>query len=287
MTTKISESLKSMVIKEWLKGNHRDTIAVQAGLSGGSVSNIIREWRDRLGNYESEEIREFSAMCRRAGITPSQCVPAFRAIELQRKLGFDDEDLPFFARQFYLACRESGLNEGRVAALVTDLMKLSEKVPIDQLQEYLDEIKQEKEILENVVEALRTDIMTMQNRMKGLRNEYNTVLSEITHTRSLKEELEKHRMNLDNIPRFAQTLRDVSDMGFDPNQIISQVTTIEAMEKRQADLQTNILKQEQHTFQLQKNNNLLLNMVNSHRQLLTQYQQLQSLGFGLRARSFV
>jgi hypothetical protein len=53
---RISESMRNMVIKEWLKGNHRDKIAVQTGLSGGTVSNIIREWRDRLGNYEIEEM---------------------------------------------------------------------------------------------------------------------------------------------------------------------------------------------------------------------------------------
>ena len=85
---RISESMKNMVIKEWLKGNHRDRIAVQTGLSGGTVSNIIREWGDRLGNYEVEEMREFSVMCRKAGITPSQCVPAFQSFRVTKKDGF-------------------------------------------------------------------------------------------------------------------------------------------------------------------------------------------------------
>jgi hypothetical protein len=76
-------------------------------------------------------MREFSVMCRKADITPSQCVHSFRAIELQRKMGFDDEDLSFFTGRFYLSCKESGLNEASVAFLVADLMKLSEKVPID------------------------------------------------------------------------------------------------------------------------------------------------------------
>jgi hypothetical protein len=152
---RISESMRNMVIKEWLKGNHRDKIAVQTGLSGGTVSNIIREWRDRLGNYEIEEMREFSVMCRKAGITPSQCVPAFRAFELQRRMGFDEDDLQFFIRRFYSWCREFGLKEDRVAFLVADLMKLSETVPIDQLQGFIEEIKKEKERLEKAVEMLK------------------------------------------------------------------------------------------------------------------------------------
>lgn len=279
---RISESMRNMVIKEWLKGNHRDKIAVQTGLSGGTVSNIIREWRDRLGNYEIEEMREFSVMCRKAGITPSQCVPAFRAFELQRRMDFDEDDLQFFIRRFYSWCREFGLKEDRVAFLVADLMKLSETVPIDQLQGYIEEIKKEKERLEKAVEMLRADILTMQNGLTDLRNEYNAVLSEIMLTRSLKEELGKHRMNLNIISKLVQTIQHISDMDFDANQIISRVSTIEAMEKKQAELQADIREQEKQAIQLQKTNNILLNSVNSHRQLLTVYQQLQSMQLGLR-----
>lgn len=208
MSMRISESMRNIVIKEWLKGNHRDKIAVQTGLSGGTVSNIIGEWKDRLGNYEIEEMREFSVMCRKAGITPSQCVPAFRVFELQRKMGFDEDDLQFFIRR---SCREFGLKEDRVAFLVADLMKLSETVPIDQLQGYIEEIKKEKERLEKAVEMLRADIMTMQNGLTDLRNEYNAVLSEIMLTWSLKEELGKHR-SWENI---VQTIQHISDMDFD------------------------------------------------------------------------
>jgi hypothetical protein len=279
---KISESMRNMVIKEWLKGNHRDRIAVQTGLSGGTVSNIIREWRDRLGNYEVEEMREFSVMCRKAGITPSQCVPAFRAFELQRKMGFDEDDIQFFTSRFYLSCKEFGLNEGNVAFLVADLMKLSEKVPLDQPQGYIEESKKEKERLEKAVEMLRADVAAMQNRQTVMLNEYNAVLSEIMLTRSLKEELGKHGMNLNNISKLVQTIQHISDMDFDANQIISRVSTIEAMEKKQADLQANILKQEERAIQLQKINNILLNSVDSHRQLLSVYQQLQYMGLGLR-----
>jgi hypothetical protein len=279
---RISESMRNTVIKEWLKGNHRDKIAVQMGLSGGTVSNIIREWRDRLGNYDIEEMREFSVMCRKAGITPSQCVPAFRAFELQRRMGFDEDDLQFFIRRFYSSCREFGLKEDRVAFLVADLMKLSETVPIDQLQGYIEEIKKEKERLEKAVEMLRADIMTMQNGLTDLRNEYNAVLSEIMLAQSLKEELGKHRMNLNIISKLVQTIQHISDMDFDANQIISRVSTIEAMEKKQAELQADIREQEKQAIQLQKTNNILLNSVNSHRQLLTVYQQLQSMQLGLR-----
>lgn len=122
----------------------------------------------------------------------------------------------------------------------------------------------------------------MQNGLTDLRNEYNAVLSEIMLTRSLKEELGKHRMDLNIISKLVQTIQHISDMDFDANQIISRVSTIEAMEKKQAELQAAILEQEKQAIQLQKTNNILLNSVNSHRQLLSVYQQLQSMQLGLR-----
>ena len=85
-------------------------------------------------------------------------------------------------------------------------------------------------------------------------------------------------MDLNIISRLVQTIQNISDLGFDVSQIISHVSTIEAMEKKQADLQADILKQEERAIQLQKTNNILLNSVDSHRQLLSVYQQLQSHG---------
>ena len=93
-----------------------------------------------------------------------------------------------------MSCKESGLNEARVAFLVADLMKLSEKVPIDRLQGYIEEIKKEKERLEKAVEILRADVITMQNMQTDLRNECNCVLSELKMTRSFKKEIVKHSM---------------------------------------------------------------------------------------------
>lgn len=88
-------------------------------------------------------------------------------------------------------------------------------MPIDQLQGYIEEIKKEKERLEKAVEMLRADIMTMQNGLTDLRNEYNAVLSEIMLTWSLKEELGKHRMDLNIISKLVQTIQHISDMDFD------------------------------------------------------------------------
>ena len=45
MPVKLPESLKSGVIRQWLRGIERDKIASEFGISGGDVTNIVNEWR--------------------------------------------------------------------------------------------------------------------------------------------------------------------------------------------------------------------------------------------------
>jgi hypothetical protein len=48
MPTRISEAVKSAVIRQWLDGIARDTIAANNDLSDGGVTNIISQWKQGL-----------------------------------------------------------------------------------------------------------------------------------------------------------------------------------------------------------------------------------------------
>jgi hypothetical protein len=48
MPTRISEAIKSAVIRQWLDGIAHDTIAANGDLSSGGVTNIINEWKQGL-----------------------------------------------------------------------------------------------------------------------------------------------------------------------------------------------------------------------------------------------
>ena len=48
------------VIYEWLRGSSRDKIAEIYNISTGGVTNIINEWRNNIGAYIAEDLRELS-----------------------------------------------------------------------------------------------------------------------------------------------------------------------------------------------------------------------------------
>jgi len=56
----IGRDVKSGVIYEWLRGNSRDKVAEIYNISTGGVTNIINEWRNNIGAYIAEDLRELS-----------------------------------------------------------------------------------------------------------------------------------------------------------------------------------------------------------------------------------
>lgn len=49
MPAPIPEAIKSKVIELWLLGYSRDSMASANTISAGAVSNIVKEWEDKLG----------------------------------------------------------------------------------------------------------------------------------------------------------------------------------------------------------------------------------------------
>jgi hypothetical protein len=73
MTNRLPAFTKSLVIKQWLEGVPRDTIAARNGLSAGAVTNVVNEWRRAVGSAVIEDLRELGVTFRKVGINPAQC----------------------------------------------------------------------------------------------------------------------------------------------------------------------------------------------------------------------
>jgi hypothetical protein len=77
MPSKLPDTVKTLVIKQWLKGEQRDKIVGDNDLSGGAVTNLVNEWRQSLGFYLADQLRDFAVTLKKVGITPVQCATGF------------------------------------------------------------------------------------------------------------------------------------------------------------------------------------------------------------------
>ena len=68
MNSNISENTRETIIRLWVEGNSRKDIALILGVSEGTVSNIIAEWKQKLGEGDAEALRELGINMKRTRI---------------------------------------------------------------------------------------------------------------------------------------------------------------------------------------------------------------------------
>jgi len=96
--------VRALVIRDWLSGKPRDTIAHDNVVSFGAVSNIVNEWRHALDVSDGDALRELGIMFRKLGITAPQCAIGFRLANILKDLGVDEENFGNFVSQVYNQC---------------------------------------------------------------------------------------------------------------------------------------------------------------------------------------
>ena len=84
-------SLKSLVIQGYLNGKSRDQIDKEVGISTGTVSNIIKDWKLRIGIPNVEELRDFAILVKKSDISIEQCAEGYRMKNLMENLGITDD----------------------------------------------------------------------------------------------------------------------------------------------------------------------------------------------------
>ncbi|MGH9975784.1 MAG: hypothetical protein ACRD8Z_08105, partial [Nitrososphaeraceae archaeon] len=96
MPAPIPEVIKSKVIEQWILGQSRDSIASANSISTGAVSNIVREFEERLGRDVMRGTREIGILLKREGLTPAQCAIGFRIVKIFTDQGVDGEAAEYF-----------------------------------------------------------------------------------------------------------------------------------------------------------------------------------------------
>ena len=125
MTNKVSNSIKSLVIQQWLQGFSRDSIAANNGLSAGAVTNIVNEWSQALGSPAADELRELATTLKKVGINAAQCAMGFRVATTMNRLRVKEDNFESFISDIYNRCSNLGLAPENIAPLLQDLLQFS------------------------------------------------------------------------------------------------------------------------------------------------------------------
>jgi hypothetical protein len=289
MPTKLPDNIKSAVIEQWLQGKARDLIAGDTGSSAGAVTNIINEWRKGLGYPIADELRELATTLKKIGITATQCAVGFRLATIIIKLGIDEEKFESFISDIYEKCKKLDLQPDNIAYYIDELLKFSKEIPVSQIPDYIKQKTDYKNKLEKEIEGLEDRIKQLEQeksdaeelRNAALENESMTT-SELKWNSHLKIELKKYGIPIEDVRLFAKAIHGLRQYGYDVAKITSEFSDLENL-KNQIQLARNSIPAIENKFaNLNGQCNFLEQMINSHRQTLSVYDELEQIGFGLK-----
>jgi hypothetical protein len=148
---------KTLVLQGYLNGKTRDSISRELGISAGGVSNIIKEWKMRIGVPEIEALRDFATTVKKSGLSMEQCAQGYRMVQLMKGLGIDNDDdeadadgyttgsninssgiglglgsditikgkkmdFPIFVKEIYSNCKNLGIPPANISLWIKDML---------------------------------------------------------------------------------------------------------------------------------------------------------------------
>ena len=164
MNYKIFEDIRRKIIRLWLEGKSRKDIALICNVSEGTVSNVIADWKQKLGEGDADVLRELGSNLKRSGIDAAQCAQGHRTSMILRNIGVNEEDFEPFISKLYKRCMKvSGLTPDKIGSYLDDLVEFSDEddnggnIPkLSELPQYIEQKKNEESIKKRYTKFTKT-----------------------------------------------------------------------------------------------------------------------------------
>lgn len=125
------------VIRQWILGFPRDTIAEQNDIGAGTVSSIVSNYKVGLEELDFDSIRQLAVQARQHGLNLSELASHFRLYNYFIKSGAAEDKV----ESFITKVSSSDVPPEKMIELVYQLHEISESesIPLDQVSGYIKE----------------------------------------------------------------------------------------------------------------------------------------------------
>ena len=280
--------VKSGVIYEWLRGNSRDKIAEIYNISTGGVTNIINEWRNNIGAYIAEDLRELSLSLKKASLTPIQCSIGFRVTKIMQRLGITEDQFDFFMSDIYDRCQKLELGPDQIEKYLLETINISKIVFPSQIPNYIITKKTEIENLQDKVENLEEVISNLniqktvtEKKLNSLADSNNISREAITWYKNIKNAFENAGISIENVSTFIHCLNVMRREGYDIDKILKKFEEYEKVDDLK-DFQQTTLNIHKITLDgLLKQENSIQEQIKFNQVKLVHMQQLKNMDIGI------
>src|ERR687886_1854651 len=137
------EQTRGNVIRQWISGFSRDTIAEQNDIGAGTVSSIIANYKAGLEELDFDSIRQLAVETRQQGWNFADLASHARLYNYFLNSGTTEDKI----ESFITNVSSGDVSPERIIELVYQLHEISksESIPLDQIQDYIKHKLEEKQ----------------------------------------------------------------------------------------------------------------------------------------------
>jgi hypothetical protein len=290
MRPKTPKLTREMVIQEWLKGKSRNEIAEECRIGRGTVSAIIDEWNHLMGKELADHYRDFGLVLNNSVLSFADCVAGHRVASSAKNLGIDMKEPEHFLADIYTTCVAKGLEPGKVGEFLEDVVSMSNGLnSISAMYDRLIAMRDEEENLRSSIPLLKEEIELLgakkaasEELCKASIENYHTTLADLKSYSDTKEELERYGVSIDNVSKSKNTIKWISEAGYDANVIVGTFSDYHFMRSVTYNMRANLSILEKNHSGLEEKNASLEKLLASHTQTLSALEELTRLGIGMK-----
>lgn len=289
MPAPIPETIKSRVIEQWILGQSRDSIARANSIGMGTVTNIIREFEDRLGRDIMRGTREIGVLLKREGLTPVQCAIGFRIMKMFADQGEDSEAAEHFVLDIYKECNRLGIKPSNIVTHIGDLTKFSQNIRLPEINEYVNNKVIQKNALDEEIGRLNHDVSALKMQKLELESKRDLILEQSKRAEdamksysSFKQEFESYGISMTHdIPKFASTIRSIAEYGYDPKRVIEEFRDFQYHQEKLRASKIAVDETQKELARLDNQKSLLLRDISFYSNKFDLYDELANMGFDI------
>lgn len=236
------ETIAAIIIS-FLQGLTRDAIADKLGISQGSVSNVLQNLKNIIGEPSFNILKELGKHLQQNNVSFDDAIIGFHIKSLLKKLGIDVEKIKEFVEGFYAACVQNGVEPTvaiktikKIIDIENDAQIVFEELP-QKYKDILNQIKTAEEKLARlnetiaktkndkatIVRELNKKILELEQRYESLYQKYQVSVQKVDFYNKIFESLKLQNIQIEDTEKFAKMVANAQKLCYDEKIIISQI----------------------------------------------------------------
>ena len=181
-------------------------------------------------------------------------------------------------------CVKLGLQPERIAHNLKQLLDLSESVPWDEIPDHIQQQVARKQRLEQEIQRLESEVSEARTRLNKALEEEGVTIKELNCFSNFTREVRRHRIPMDDLPKFVNTINGVRQLGYDPKTIVSKFSDFERLQIVEKELMDRVDGLTTTKTDLERKCAFFETSIEAHSITISKYQELEEMGFGLKAQ---